>query len=551
MTKTSIDAETLEESPGRNKSEKPGFYSDGFFGLRARLLFGLALVALALVGSVGFVALWAVERSLRVEQDLHAALLADGASHVLSATLKEGEYNLLDSALRGAVERSFSNLSLQGGFVELAVKDSRGTVLRFGDIRETPGPGDDPFFRLVERVPEVPMKRMSRDDGHPRGPGVDFVFYRRIRGGRNWVVMRFVFSADAAVETLMNRARTAVWLLAVINGVLLLLLAGVFLTRSIINPIRRLEKAARRVAGGELDVDVVEGGTGEIGRLGKAFNEMTARLRENKKTMESQIVQLKSKQEELDESWKQLMKAEKFASVGRLAAGVAHEVGNPLTAVVGYADMLQDDALSEEERKEFLSLMERELKRVDSTIRGLLDYSRRDRSPIQPRNPKELICRAARLVAHQKRFKGLDIRIQLPHNLPDVMVSESALEGVMVNLFLNAADAIGGKGQITVEGRVVVERGPESGEDRGSSEGDDKAGQVEILVSDTGTGVSEDIRGKIFDPFFTTKDVGEGTGLGLAISGSLMETMGGSLELASAGGDEGKGASFRILLKKA
>jgi len=526
----------------------------GWFGLRARLLLGLAVVSLVLVVSVGFVALWAVERSLEMEQDLRASTLADGAARVLESTLKDEHHDLSDPSVRAAIERTFSGLSRHGGFIELGLRDSKGAVFIVGDTRGNPDPESDPFLTLVRNAPQVSMKRYKRDPSHPRGEGLDYAFYRRVAVGNEWVVMRIIFSADEAVSRLMSRAKKAVWVLAVIDGILVLVLAGVFLTKAVINPIRRLESAVRRVAGGELAVKVEAGGADEIGRLSEAFDDMTRKLRENNETMEEQIRELRMKQDELDASWVQLIRAEKFASVGRLAAGVAHEVGNPLTAVVGYTEMLQDENLGKDERREFLDLMETELKRVDTTIRGLLDYSRRDKGPLTGRDPREIVHRAARLVTLQKKMKCVDIKVRLPQDLPLVMVSESSMEQVLVNLFLNAADAMSGKGEIRIHGGVI-EKDEESDEGGDLSQRGDVGENrsnckwVELVISDTGPGIPQELRDKVFDPFFTTKDVGEGTGLGLAISQSLMETMGGKLELDDTEKKADEGACFRITLK--
>mgnify|MGYP006295395647 FL=1 len=513
-----------------------------FWGLRAKLLIGLAVVSLALVVSVGFVSLWAVEHSLRLKQRKHAHTLAYGASRVMEAALERARYDLSQPKVRSSLEGAFSRLSRHEGFVQIALLDSKGAVLLLGDTRGSPAPKKDPNFGLVRRASELSLHRRERRSGHPRGEGVDFVFYRQVRAGRRWVVMRLVYSADAAVQGLMARAKTAVWLLALIDGALLLILAGVILTRSVINPIRRLEAAARRVARGELDTVVEEKGTGELHRLAVVFNEMTRRLKDNQQVMDRQIDRLKDssreledKQAELDASWEHLMRAEKFASVGRLAAGVAHEVGNPLTAVVGYVEMLNDESLTGEERAQFLGLMERELKRVDSTIRGLLDYSRRDRGPLLNRNPRESVRHAARLVKSQKRMRSVDIRVVLEKDLPLIMISENALDSVLVNLFLNAADAMEGEGEIVAYGGGLRKEG--------------ESEELEVFISDSGPGVPEEFREKIFDPFFTTKEVGEGTGLGLAISQSLMETMGGRLELAPSDERHGGGACFRLVFK--
>jgi signal transduction histidine kinase len=278
---------------------------------------------------------------------------------------------------------------------------------------------------------------------------------------------------------------------------------------------------------------VEEKGEAEIGRLSRSFNAMTERLRTNEATLTAQIEQLKAQQKELDASWEHVIRAEKFASVGRLAAGVAHEVGNPLTALLGYVEILKDQAADPETQTEFVERMERELKRMDTIIHGLLDYSRQEQAPVGPSNLLEIARTAAELVKPQKNLKRVDIKISLPADLPPVVVSSDKLIQVFVNLLLNAADAMDGKGEVTIQ----------------SERPSDPDGTLAIVFSDTGPGVSEDIRDKIFDPFFTTKDVGRGTGLGLAICQSIVQTMEGTIALLP--GENGRGATFKITLKTA
>jgi signal transduction histidine kinase len=507
-------------------------------GLRARLLAGLVVIAAALVLSVGLIALRAVEHQLRIEQRASAATLADGAARVASTLLELGDQGLASDEVRRRLGDSLSRLSGSEGFVEAAVVTGTGEPVVVGDSRGLPPPGKDSLLATTTLSQTIEIRRQERSEDHPRGEGVDLVLYRHLGAPGKRAALRLTYSPGRAVASLMRRAEISVWVLAFADGVLLLLIAAVFLTRAVTSPLRDLKEGAQRVAGGELGHEVEVRGKGEVEELARAFNVMSRRIQENESTLRAQIrtleeqrEKLERQQRELDESRVHLIRAEKLASVGRLAAGVAHEVGNPLTALVGYVEMLRSEDLTREETDEFLEHMETELRRMDETIRSLLDYSRPDREALSPVDLEQAIWRAASLVKPQKKMRDVDIRIRASDALPPVAGSENRLSQVLVNLFLNAADAMSGKGEIRVEA------------ERMSGEQD----SVVMTVSDTGPGVDREIRDKVFDPFFTTKQVGSGTGLGLAICHSILETMGGTIEVAA--GRPGRGATFRLVLR--
>ncbi len=496
------------------------------FGLRARLMAALAAGTAALVVSVGFVALWAVERRVAASVRSRTRLLADASAAVcgvlLEAQAKGRRRRLLD-ALGGLVE--------QPGVLEVALVSPGGEALVAGRApRGVPEPTKDSLA--------VPVLRgfVGRRDVFRRVDGRRLLLaYRSVRTPARRAMLRLVADPREGSQRLMRDARRAFWALAAVECLLVLVAAWLFLTRAVTGPLCRLEAAARRVATGDLDGPVPVGGQGEVRRLAEAFATMQAKLRENRQVMQEQVRRLReqardleAKQRELQESWHRLLESEKLASVGRLAAGVAHEVGNPLTALLGYVELLSDPATTAEQRSEFLGRMEEELRRMDGIIRALLDFSRPERSELVPVHVRAVATRAAELVAAQKRFRAVEFRLRGAEE-PVARAEANRLIQVFVNLFLNAADAMEGRGCITVEFR-----------DAGES--------VEVLVLDEGPGIPPEVRDKVFDPFFTTKDVGRGAGLGLSVSRSLTEAMGGELSLCDS--STGEGACFRLRLQK-
>ena len=256
---------------------------------------------------------------------------------------------------------------------------------------------------------------------------------------------------------------------------------------------------------------------GEISALADALNQMTSSL----------LLQRE-----------QLIRTEKLASVGQLAAGVAHEIGNPLAAVLGYAEILRSEmtaadggVMTAAERLDALDRVKAETQRIHRIIQDLLEYSRPTREEAQATEPLAILRSAEALLRPQARFRAVKVLAEPdPGPWPAVQVSAGRLRQVFVNLLLNAADAMEGKGTVTVGATT--------------EEGTDGQPTVRLLFQDEGPGISPELERKIFDPFFTTKSPGQGTGLGLSISRSIIESYHGTLELAPGG----KGATFQVTL---
>ncbi len=223
---------------------------------------------------------------------------------------------------------------------------------------------------------------------------------------------------------------------------------------------------------------------------------------------------------------RQLRHADKLASIGRLASGIAHEVGNPLGSISAYAQILLMGGESEEERVEYLRAVESESRRIGELINHLLNFSRPTADYIEWVEVNGVIDQVLTLVSAQKKFKAITVEKGLDAASPQVKIDADGLKQVLINLFLNAADAMPDGGQLTVKSQRESQF-------------------VCISVTDTGTGIRTADRDRIFNPFFTTKP--NGTGLGLAMSARLIEKYGGVIEVQS---EEGKGSTFTVLLPK-
>jgi signal transduction histidine kinase len=312
-----------------------------------------------------------------------------------------------------------------------------------------------------------------------------------------------------------------------------LLLTYVLLTYFIVRPIDRLRLASERLAAGRLGTSVPVQGAAEVARLAATFNEMAALLRQDRAALQDRLEELERTTAELTTAQEQLVRSARLAAVGRLSAGVAHEIGNPLAAIRGLLDLMQTGDLEPEEETEFVGRVQREAERIHHTIRDLLDFSRSEpgqESRIESSaDIAEVVSDTIKLIDRQTRFRDIDLALTLDDELPRVRGDHERLRQLLLNLLFNAADALGGKGRI----EVTATNG---------------GGVVQLIVADDGPGIDGEIIEQVFDPFFTTKAPGQGTGLGLAVCHTIVEGLGGSIEALNR--EEG-GAAFEVRLPAA
>jgi signal transduction histidine kinase len=279
------------------------------------------------------------------------------------------------------------------------------------------------------------------------------------------------------------------------------------------------------------------------------------------KSVEEKIGHLEGINRELISTQERLLTSQKLATAGRLAAGIAHEIGNPLSAILGYIDLLIKGIVDKGEEREVLKRVEKETVRINNIVKEFLDLSRPPKGnkdkPTRAVDVRDVIQDALGIFEPQKRESSIEVTVNIEENLPSVMADFDRLKQVVLNLLMNAGDAIPDGGKITVganeieydKGKVFLpKRRKSDSEDRDyiRVREDSKVGwAVCISVSDTGKGIAEEDIGKVFDPFFTTKEPGRGTGLGLFISQEIIQAYGGEIRVKS-GVD--RGAIFEVIL---
>lgn len=338
-----------------------------------------------------------------------------------------------------------------------------------------------------------------------------------------------------------------IFVFAAIYTLLIILLGSLLLKQMIIKPVADLNRAVLNLKDGQREFLSPRGDKNELGQLAQSFSEMARHLSFNEQKQSEQIEELLRVNEELELTRRGLIRSEKLASVGKLAAGVAHEVGNPLSAILGYVELLKQGGLDDEMEKDFLVRIEKDITRVSKIIRGLLDYSRLRREKVEKLDFNSIIEESIELIKHQKQFKRISFDFTSHYKPAYIEVDFNQLQQVFVNLFINASHSMKEEGTITIF-LEKVQYDPSLTYRENVNHFKEGQNLIAVSVIDHGEGMDEETAKRIFDPFFTTKEPGFGTGLGLSVSDKIIDSFGGILEVIT---QKGEGATFTILVPEA
>ena len=324
----------------------------------------------------------------------------------------------------------------------------------------------------------------------------------------------------------LHRSRQMLITYFTLDFILLLGLGSFVLSRIVVNPINRLLTATEKITGGQYGQQLSVSGSAELARLANAFNKMASALRNKDRQVAEQMTALEQANNDLRQAREETIRTEKMASIGLLAAGMAHEIGTPLTSIMGYAELSAGEQPDNTAIQDYARRISEDCSRIDRIVRGLLDYSR-PRTPCgENTDVHSVVQSTVDLMTQQGVFKQLNLCMEIDEGLLPARCEQHQLQQVVINLLLNSRDATPAGGTITV---------------RAKQEG----GHILLEVIDSGTGISDESMNHIFDPFFTTKPPGKGTGLGLAISARIVEGFGGRITAAS---KVGEGSCFSIWL---
>ncbi len=334
------------------------------------------------------------------------------------------------------------------------------------------------------------------------------------------------------ISATINQAQKIFFAYLVINLLVFTTIGFTRLVHLVVKPIQRLAKLADSRT--ELDdtTFLSSDGLGEYTQLSLSLNRLVSRIDGDKKELRQTVESLKEANDELQRNRDEMIRTEKLASIGRLSAGLAHEIGNPLGIIQGYIDLLKEDSLSIEDKKTFSERATKELNRINTLIRNLLDLSRSPvASSVEIIDIHPLLEDLIKTVSVKKNNSPVHYTTKLKALNSTVNIDSNGLRQVFLNCILNSIDAID-ETAINEDGQIRIE-----------TESTDE--QIRVSLKDNGSGIAPENKDAIFDPFFTTKEVGKGTGLGLAVAHNLIKKSGGTIELSS---NTNEGTSVLITL---
>ena len=413
--------------------------------------------------------------------------------------------------------RYIQKLSEESAFSRLTLLDRNGKPI-FSAGRE----GSDQYspFQGLSKTTEGSYIR-------PDGSGVVHLI-TVTRDGKAVGIAGLLLSL-APEKALLYRSRQMLMAYFVLDFILLLGLGSFVLSRIVVNPINRLLTATEKITGGQYGQKLNVSGSAELARLATAFNEMASALRNKDHQVTEQMAALKQANSDLSQAREETIRTEKMASIGLLAAGMAHEIGTPLASIMGYAELSASEQPDNPAVQDYARRITDDCSRIDRIIRGLLDFSRPRTPGGENADVRDVVLSTVDLMTQQGVFKQLNLRTEIDEGPLPARCDQHQLQQVVINLLLNSRDATPAGGTITV---------------RAGREG----AHIRLDVIDSGTGILDESIKHIFDPFYTTKPPGKGTGLGLAISARIVEGFGGRITAAST---IGEGSRFSVRLPQA
>jgi two-component system, NtrC family, sensor kinase len=516
---------------------------------RKKLRLGLAakLAIWVIVSTAAFFALFGYI-NLRLQRSYSSSLVAQEAGRVIDVIVRSTRYEMLNND-RQALYDTIRELGAEPGMQRIRIYNKDGRIALSTEQSETGNVIDKRSEGCVQchagATPLVDPAKPGREfieNGH-RVLGVMRAIYNspdcsnaachaHPPSQRTLGVIDAQISLQAVDAQIQRQQRALTWFLA-IAIVFGCGAALAFMWFFVFRPVRAVIGGTRRVAGGDLDYRLPVTSDDELGDLAASFNKMTAQVAGVQSRIEAEV---RRKTAELEQAHKSLLRSEKMASIGKLAATVAHEINNPLFGILTYARLvlrgiLKHDFEGRDELAEQLQTIERESKRCGDLVKNLLAFSRQAPSNKEPSDLNTILRRAIVLVRHKLDMQGVELAESLAGEVPPAQCDANQIQQVVLVLLVNAAEAMPKGGKLDVTTLV-----------------DPETGECVLKVKDTGGGIPEDALPRIFDPFFTTKEDQNRTGLGLAVAQGIVEQHGGDISVKSS---PGEGTEFTVKLPAA
>lgn len=482
------------------------------YGLRFQIILSLALLITLLSGLLAFALISISSTAIIKERRASIRLTQLSASRSIVSSIIVG---VGDEVLTEMASSWLGSGSLDG----IWIMDGSGNVRKAFVNDDFNGVAPRANFPPTEIYEDVAAKQVGSGKTKPRH------VFTQFPAGRG---MGFVIVGTHAerLKGSTSYLGTLLVLYLLIHGIAILAFGYFSLTYLFIRPVEKLKRQAVRLGEGKFNIEREKKGAEEIQDVSAALSSTARRLRDQRDELVEKIDQLEKARSEILKSQEAVLRSQKLASVGRLTAGVAHEIGNPLTAIIGFVDVLGDENLTGGQRRDFLERMRKEAERVNRIIRDLLTYARADGKEVTQIQLGEAIKDACEIMAPQKLFKNIRLERHIEKDAPPVKANGDRITQVLVNLLLNAAEAMVGEGAVTIR--------------LGTADGGKTS---ELIVEDDGPGIPGEILDVVFEPFITTKPEGMGTGLGLSVCHGIVRSFGGTLLAENV---EKGGAKFTI-----
>jgi signal transduction histidine kinase len=502
------------------------------YSLRTGILAQLVFLIVAAMLLINVVIVRLAERDLiRAKLD-SGRLLAQAVEQNLSYFLQSGSGKLAEINEDLSFQKGVSRLLTHGGFSDVVIINADGE--RVFSTRP-PGKKDVKALSLARESAATGLAG-HRFSGSTWGviwlSQENLLVSSPLQVGGTAVGGIAVAGSLRPVYQALRQSQKIILLYILLDTLILVMVGIVLLSRIVVKPIHQLLKLTAEYKEGYMVPSFGEASKNEIGELSRSLKNMLKRLDDNKRELKDHIASLETANQELKQAQDEIIRSEKLATVGRLAAGIAHEIGNPIGIVLGYLDLLESNDISREEKTDYLKRIESEVNRINQIIRQLLDFSRPSSGKAEEIPLHKVITKTVDMFEPQPMMEDIDIRLELRAEKDKVLADPNELQQVFLNIIMNAADALSAKNGSGLEKQLVVKT-----ENVGDT--------IRLHLSDNGPGMSEGEIAHIFDPFFTTKDPGKGTGLGLSVCYRIVEGLGGVIRAEST---QGRGMTVHITL---
>jgi signal transduction histidine kinase len=494
-------------------------------GLRTEIILSISLLLAAALLFAGFLLIKLTERNLLEQQRVHAGAILRLVVAGIDDSTRATTGSELDHAV-ASLSRLQALLDKQPDVIAWRLLDTKLQVL--ASTAYAAGHEFSPISPSTLEKGEFYEDLVYESWRFPRNAEV--LNYLDLStslwtGNEPYGLLQVSFNLGELTHRVQGAQRLTLFYV-IVYGIVLALFGVYLLNRNVVKPVRQLHQATTAVAGGALTSVNIQSGPGEIHELADSFNQMVAALAASRAETEEHIDSLEETNLALARARDDLVRSEKLATVGHLAAGMAHEIGNPLGAVVGYLNILKND-LSGDNR----DLVERSLVeagRIDRLVRELLQFAAPGDRQVDSFCPVSLLRETINMLRHQGQFDGIEVDDHCSAAGLTVSMDRGRLMQVWINLLLNARDAMPDGGRIDV-----------------SSTHDDRS--IILSIRDAGGGMATVTTQRIFEPFFTTKAPGRGYGLGLAVCQRIIDENGGRITVESA---VGRGSCFTVILPR-